>query len=188
MASSSEDEHHVESSGASLTPPPHSSPEPASPSAQVTNDFAAHQIQHSHHAPPGVVVPSSLPYDQSQLGQSGQPAQPEKPPRKKPGRKPGWAKLQREMAAAAGEPMPEPKRRAPRKPKDPDAPIQRRKRKTESLDAPSAQAILGQLPPRAELQPRPEFRVPSNNMSEMGNNEGIPRLVTCYLPTFHLLC
>lgn len=169
----------MESSGEDLTPPPHSSPEPASPSAQVTNDFAAHQIQHSHHAPPGVVVPSSVPYSQPQLGgQLGQPEQPEKPPRKKPGRKPGWAKLQREIAAANGEPMPEPKRRAPRKPKDPDAPIQRRKRKTESLDAPTAQAILGQH--RAELQPRPEFRVPSSNMSEMGNNEGIPRLVIFY--------
>jgi hypothetical protein len=167
MMTTTETPHHVESSGedSQLSSPPHSTPEPGSPSAQIANDSALHQNQTSITVNPPIT-----------LGQSGEP---EKPARKKPGRKPGWNKPKEQNAADSSATNTDaPRKRAPRKPRDPNAPpVQRRKRKTASLEASSVQAPAG--PPRAEIQPRPsaEFKVPPENTSEKGKNEAIPRFV-----------
>lgn len=163
---------HVDSSGdEDLTPPPHSPDEPTSPSAQVAHDFATH-----HQNSISVVAPNPT-------IQLGPPQVPEKI-RKKPGRKPGWNKPKDAEALAAAAAAAEasntdgPRKRAARKPKDPNAPIvpRARKKKGESLDVPAAQAVAAQS--RADLQPRPsaEFTFPPPK-SETGQNEGIHRLV-----------
>jgi hypothetical protein len=184
MASSAKRVHQVESSGEDLTTPPHSTPEPGSPSAQIANDSAFRQRQNQNQnqsnmtsSGPGNEPPpnqNQIPSHTSEPSMAstppGQAGEAEKPARKKPGRKPGWTKLRDANGNYLTEP-PEGTRKRVRKPKDPNAPPQRRKRKTDSGEA-SDSAMQGM--PRTDIQPRPssEFNAPPPE-SQRGNNADI---------------
>jgi len=151
-----------------LSSPPRSSPEAASPSAQFQNDFSNNNNNNSTNNssitvnPPGVAL---SPADQ-------------KPPRKKPGRKPGSTnkpKANAEGSSATTINADAPKVRKQRRPKDPNAPVQRRKRATNpdgsnQLDIRFANDVRPQQPPHPEAPPN--FHVPVL-ASQSGKHEDI---------------
>ena len=175
-------DHQVESSGGELSTPPRSDPEPGSPSAQIVHDSALRRSQAggANTSSPSHAAAAGAPH--VVLGAQVGDVQPEKPARRKPGRKPGY-KVPKDPNAAESSATDGPRKRGPRKTKDPNAPpVPRRKRKLPSLDAPDAaadaegasmQVITG--PPRADIQPRPsaDFKPPPTDFTQRGNNADI---------------
>lgn len=130
MATPQNQEGPSRSSSASLSSPPHTSPEPGSPSAQFANE-ASH---------------SSITVNPVDVAVADKPVTPQPPARKKPGRKP---KVPAPDAVNNTAEAPA-KRKRNVKPKDPNAPPRERKKKTkDSLDSSAAadlKAVSG--PPR----------------------------------------
>ncbi|CZR57452.1 related to HPC2 Cell cycle regulatory protein [Phialocephala subalpina] len=155
------------SSASGLSSPPRSSPEPADTSAQFAND--------SHIS----VQSSSITVNPSA---GGLPNSVEKPPRKKPGRKPGFGSNKpKPNADSSANNTDAPKVRRPRKPRDPNAPPARRRNKNSLLEisnpAEIQPAVAG--PPRQPpyTEANPNFHVPAPiataPTSQKGKNEDI---------------
>ncbi|KAH7369875.1 hypothetical protein BKA65DRAFT_6868 [Rhexocercosporidium sp. MPI-PUGE-AT-0058] len=150
-----------------LSSPPGSSPEAASPSAQFQNEYNNNAASNNNHSSiivnaPGVALNAA---DQ-------------KPPRKKPGRKPGSTNKPKANADSSATNTDAPKQvRQKRKPKDPNAPpVPRRKRVATSdggnqLDIRFAHDVRPQAqPPHPEAPPN--FQVPVL-ASQSGKHEDI---------------
>ncbi|KUJ10647.1 HPC2-domain-containing protein [Mollisia scopiformis] len=160
------------SSASGLSSPPRSSPEAGSPSAQFAND--SHAGQNNNNA-----MSSSITVNPA----GGLPNSVEKPPRKKPGRKPGFgANKPKINADSSATNTDAPKVRKTRKPRDPNAPTVRR-RKNASLENSTPAEIQPAVAPGPPRQPpyveaSQNFHVPSPvataSTSQKGKNEDIP--------------
>lgn len=124
------------SSSADLSSPPRSSPEPGSPSAQFAKEISARRNSSI------TVNPSGVP-----------PAAPEKKERKKPGRKP---KVSLENGSSATN-TDAPKKRAPRKPRDPNAPTRKRKTQTATSEVSTAAQVQAIVSPERLPTPTPKI-------------------------------
>jgi hypothetical protein len=156
------------SSASGLSSPPRSSPEAGDTSAQFGNDMHSGHNSNNNSSitvnPPGALQSSV-----------------EKPPRKKPGRKPGFGANKPKVNADSSATNTDAPKRRTRKAKDPNAPPVPRRRKNASLENSTPAEIQPAVaaPPRQSpyTEPTQNFHVPSPvapaPTSQKGKNEDI---------------